>query len=173
MISIKDLTRDLAVARMPELLNLEHWWHEIESHEKPWDAQRMLEDSWSKRKWEMSFFAEDGIYIPGYVLGSMCTYPGHENKAQIRKIVVDGRQEYRGRGIGRQLVLAFLQKADELGMERTRFRVRVDNPAFTFYEKLGIRRENEIDRTRPDGVASYIYDDNILELIQKFGGYKS
>lgn len=67
---------------------------------------------------------------------------------------------YRGKGFGRQLVVATIQKARELGLERIQLSVYASNqPAISLYRRLEFVEEGRQKRGRlMDGV----YDDVIL-----------
>lgn len=161
MVTINKLTRDYLNEHMHSFLLLEPYWTAI--GDDAWTSGRMLEDL--PKKWDMSHYAAQDDHIIGYQFGCMCAHPGHEDKAYLKKIVVD--QSRRNSGAGRLLITSFLGSADSQGIERVRFRVRVDNPAVPFYDKLGFTRLPEIDNTRPDGVQSYMYEDNIKEMLKK------
>ena len=156
---IISLTKEYAVEKADEILALEHNWKEI--GDEAWDIDKLMLDL--PLKWELSHVALHDGKIVGYQIGCMCYYPRHSEKVQLNKIVVD--KAIRGFGIGRNLLRPFLQKSLDKGIERVRFRVRTDNPAVAFYDKLGFHREDGIDYTRIDKISSYFYDNSIKEVL--------
>jgi len=109
-------------------------------------------------KWEVSHIAMLGDEVVGYQIGSL-----RDNSIFLNKIIVDASK--RGLGIGKKLLKAFLEKASKNNIKNVIFRVRTDNPAVTFYDKLEFNKSSEIDKSRPDGVESYFYDTEISKVI--------
>jgi len=154
-VSIVLLTKGFALARAEEILALEHNWTEI--GDEPWNLDNLM--SKLPGKWELSHVALKDEDIIGYQIGSL-----KDGGVFLNKIVVD--QERRVNGTGRKLLKAFLSKSLEKGIERIRFKVRVDNAAVKFYGKLGFIPEKEIDHSRPDKIASHVYDTKIKDVIE-------
>jgi len=149
------LTQQYAANHSEQILSLEVFW--AETGDKPWTLDKLMFDL--PGKWDLSHVAlQDGEVI-GYQIGSFRT----EEVIYLNKIVIDSNS--RARGTGKSLLREFLQKGIESGRETVHFKVRADNPATGFYDKLGYQRRPEIDMTRPDGVASYFYDTNISEVL--------
>lgn len=159
LMEILPLTRELAIEKADEILALEHNWTEI--GDEAWDINNLLSDL--PLKWELSHFVLCHKKVVGYQIGCMCSYLGHNEKVQLKKIIVD--RSMRKLGIGRKLLKPFLEKSLEKGIETIRFRVRTDNPAVSFYDKLGFHREDGVDRTRTDKISSYFYDTSIREVL--------
>ncbi len=149
------LTKDYTIARADEILALEHNWKEI--GDDVWTIDNLLYEL--PMKWELSHAALYEGRIAGYQIGSL-----RQGNAFLNKIVVD--KETRGLGVGKKLLRSFLEKCSEKNLKRVRFRVRTDNPAISFYDKLGFRKISEIDYGRADGLPSYFYDSLIEEIIQ-------
>lgn len=152
---IINLTKNYTIEKADEILALEKNWAEI--GDDAWKVSNLLYEL--PMKWELSHAALDEKKIVGYQIGSL-----REENAFLHKIVVDkGR---RGAGIGRKLLLTFLERCLEKELERIRFRVRTDNPAVEFYDKLKFTRLEAIDYGRADGLPSYFYDTKIKEVLQ-------
>jgi ribosomal protein S18 acetylase RimI-like enzyme len=67
------------------------------------------------------------------------------------------RQDYRGRGIGRALIVATIEKARQQGLERIELEVFASNmPAIQLYKKVGFVSEGTKRRARKIDAA---YDD--------------
>ena len=155
-LQIVPLTKQLALHQAESILALEHNWTEI--GDEPWNLENLIYEL--PGKWELSHIALNHEDIVGYQIGSI-----REGHAFLNKIIVD--REKRVKSAGRGLLRAFLNKSLEKGLARVRFRVRVDNPAVGFYEKLGFVPKGELDYSRKDGVASYFYDTRIMDVIQR------
>ena len=151
------LTEEKAYHHASEILALEHNWKEI--GDESWTLENLTLDI--PHKWELSHLAllEEDHAVFGYQIGSL-----RDGILFLNKIVVDSSK--RASGAGRALIKAFLEKGLEKGLTRVRFRVRVDNPAVKFYEKLGFSRHESLDYTRKDGIASYFYDNDIRDMLQ-------
>lgn len=149
------LTREHAIEKADEILELEKNWTEI--GDEAWNYNNLLYEL--PLKWELSHVASYLGKIVGYQIGSL-----REGNAFLNKIVVDN--EKRGLGIGRKLLRAFLEKCTEKNLERIRFRVRTDNPAVEFYDKLKFTKLDGIDYGRADGLPSYFYDSLIRDVLQ-------
>ncbi len=148
------LIKDYAIGKADEILALENNWKEI--GDEAWNISNLLYEL--PMKWELSHVALHDDIVVGYQIGSL-----REGNAFLNKIVVDN--EKRGLGIGRKLLRAFLEKCTEKNLERIRFRVRTDNPAVEFYDKLKFTKLDGIDYGRADGLPSYFYDSLIRDVL--------
>ncbi len=157
---IINLTKDYAIERADEILALENNWKEI--GDEPWSIDNLLFEL--PMKWELSHVAIYEGKIIGYQIGSL-----REGNAFLNKILVD--KSKRGLGIGRKLLLAFFERCIEKKLDRIRFRVRTDNPAVKFYDKLKFARIEGIDYERADGLPSYFYDSSIREVLPNVKNY--
>jgi len=156
-IKIISLTQAYALEKAEEILALENNWTEI--GDESWNIDNLIYEL--PMKWELSHVALYDGKMVGYQIGSL-----RDNGVFLNKIVVS--REIRGKGIGKKLLKAFLGKSIEKGIQRVRFRVRIDNPAVEFYNKVGFIPEEKIDNSRPDGVESYFYDMIIEEVLANF-----
>ena len=154
-LQIVPLTKQLALHQAESILTLEHNWTEI--GDEPWNLGNIMYELLGK--WELSHIALNHGGVIGYQIGSI-----REGHAFLNKIIVDRKK--RVKSAGRGLLRAFLNESLKKGIERVMFRVRVDNPAVGFYEKLGFVPKRELDYSRKDGVASYFYDTRIMDVIQ-------
>jgi len=154
-VRIVPLTKELALDRLEDILALEDNWTEI--GDEPWNSDNLMYEL--PEKWELSYIAMGGEEIIGYQIGSL-----RDEVVYLHKIVID--QKKRVKGAGRKLLKAFLEKSLKKGIERVRFKVRTDNPAVGFYEKLDFIPEKEIDYSRSDGVGSYFYNTLIKNVIE-------
>jgi ribosomal protein S18 acetylase RimI-like enzyme len=155
-LKIIQLSKDYAEKNYREILALENNWKEI--GDEAWTIENLIYNL--PMKWELSHVALLDQDILGYQIGSF-----KDNASYLNKIVVD--KKARGLNIGRGLLRPFLKKSLESGIERVCFKVRVDNPAVKFYDKLGfIPMERDGPRSkRDDGKPSYFYDSKIREVI--------
>jgi RimJ/RimL family protein N-acetyltransferase len=98
----------------------------------------------------------------GRVVGWCDTMPGDPNQgtAQIGRLGMGVIQSHRGRGLGRRLAEATLQRARERGFEKIELGVFSSNAvAIALYQKLGFVEEGRKRRARKvDGT----YDDLVL-----------
>ncbi|MDO8509074.1 MAG: inositol monophosphatase family protein [Nanoarchaeota archaeon] len=148
------LTKELAVSKANELLALENNWVEI--GDSPWDINKLMFEL--PLKWELSHLAIHEGKIVGYQIGSL-----KEGNAFLNKIIVN--KDKRGLGIGKNLLKDFLDKCINNNIERIIFRVRTDNPAVQFYDKLKFSRKEGIEYGRGDGLPSYFYDTRIRDVL--------
>ncbi len=154
-VQIISLTEEYAEKNADKILALEHNWKEI--GDDPWNINNLMYQL--PNKWELSHAALLGGQIIGYQIGSL-----RDGKAFLNKIIID--REIRKTGAGKKLLKAFLEKANKLKLKNIIFRARIDNPAVIFYEKLGFKKDAELDRTRADGVESYFYNNVIKEILK-------
>ncbi len=156
-IDVIPLTNLYAKEKSDEILALEHNWTAI--GDEAWKIENLMMDL--PLKWELSNAALYKGKIIGYQIGSL-----KNQAAYLHKIIVDGK--LRSLGIGKKLLIAFLNKCLEKNIERICFLARVDNVgAVKFYEKLGFKHNKEIDRSRENGIESYFYDNLIKEVLSK------
>ena len=172
-LQIVPLTKQLALYQAESILALENNWKEI--GDEPWNLENLMYEL--PEKWELSHIALNHGGVIGYQIGclrdvrdkGLPDYLQHTVKDSyllpyLKKIVVD--RDARVLGVGKRLIKSFLEKLLEKGHNRLIFRVRTDNPAVKFYEKLRFTQREEIDRTRPDGVASYFYDSSVSDVLK-------
>lgn len=98
----------------------------------------------------------------GEIVGWCDAIPGASTAgtAHVGSLGMGVIKEYRGNGIGRQLLEATLSKAKELGLEKIELSVYASNEsAIGLYEKLGFSEEG---RKKKGRLADGIYDDVIL-----------
>ena len=155
MLEIKKLTKNFAIEHMKEILSLEYNWQEI--GDIPWTVDNLVMEL--ELKWELSHVAIYNKKIVGYQIGSL-----KDSKAFLNKIVVN--KEARNLGIGKKLLRKFLESCLKKNLDYLRFRVRTDNPAVAFYDKLGFKRKDELDYTRTDKIPSHFYDTLIKDAIK-------
>jgi Acetyltransferases len=74
-------------------------------------------------------------------------------------------ENYRRRGIGKQLLLSSMQKMREAyGAEEVYLEVRVSNyPAISLYEKLGYRKVKLLKHYYADGEDAYLMAKSLVE----------
>jgi len=173
-IKIIPLTQEYASKKAENILTLEHNWTEI--GDEPWNIDNLMYEL--PLKWELSHIALYDGNIVGYQIGclrdihdGLPTYLTNNvnNKVMqpyLKKLVID--KESRNLGIGKKLLKPFLEKLLKKEHDRIFFRVRTDNPAVRFYNKLGFHQIKEIDRTRPDGISSYFYDTVISDVLKMY-----
>jgi [ribosomal protein S18]-alanine N-acetyltransferase len=94
---------------------------------------------------DLLFVARYGREIAGYVMGEQL-----QDRAEVISLAVN--HEYRGRGIGRQLMHAVLMALRKHGEQRVFLMVRADNqPAINLYRSLGFRRVRRVPCYYHDG----------------------
>jgi ribosomal protein S18 acetylase RimI-like enzyme len=143
---IVNITRDYMVENLSKLLQMESNWTEID--EKSWNENNFLLDL--PYKWELSFAAEDGGEILGYLIGSKS-----ENTTRVNKIAV--RREYRKNHVGTSLMRKFEVACLERGLYDVEFKALVDNtPAHNFYTSLGYEKQ-PLPVKGTDGKMRYVY----------------
>jgi ribosomal protein S18 acetylase RimI-like enzyme len=123
--------RSLAAIRemrwMARLSPFVWWWAQ---------ADPAFRDSFNGFVWEEPLAAGRGRQVIGNV--SLNRAPGNRQRRIICNVVV--QEEYRGRGIGRQLTEAAIAEAWELGAEGVVLQVYEDNPpALQLYTGLGFQ----------------------------------
>ncbi len=155
MLEIKKLTKNFAIKYAEAILSLEKNWQEI--GDIPWTVDNLIMEL--ELKWKLSHVVIYNKKIVGYQIGSL-----KEDSAFLNKIVVD--KEARNLGIGKKLLKKFLESCLQKNLDYLRFRVRTDNPAVAFYDKLGFKRKNKLDYTRADKTPSYFYDTLIKDAIK-------
>ncbi|MEM3113227.1 MAG: GNAT family N-acetyltransferase [Candidatus Pacearchaeota archaeon] len=153
-LKIITLSKEYAIKNTEEILKLEKNWVEI--GDEPWTIDNLMYEL--PMKWKLSHVALYNGKIVGYQIGSL-----KDNVIFLNKIITD--KGYRGLGIGKKLLKEFMEKSLQEGIKRIHFRVRVDNPAVMFYNKLGFKPNEKLDYQRKDGIASYYYDNEIEKVI--------
>ncbi|HET7728174.1 MAG TPA: GNAT family N-acetyltransferase [Candidatus Limnocylindrales bacterium] len=104
--------------------------------------------------------------LDGELAGCLTLVPGpggpyseteRPGEAGIRMLGVDPRRQ--GRGVGRALMLAAIERARAAGARRLTLVVRADNPpAHALYRRLGFRRAPDRDFTPTPGVELQGYE---------------
>lgn len=104
--------------------------------------------------------------LDGELAGCLTLVPGpggpyaeteRPGEAGVRMLGVDPRRQ--GRGVGRALMLAAVERARAGGAQRLTLVVRADNPpAHALYRKLGFRRAPERDFTPSPGIELEGYE---------------
>ncbi len=162
------LTRDCALAYHKKILELETNWSEI--GDQPWGKDNLLLELPSK--WNLSNIALFEGKPVGYQVGSICDVIGHGihlngkgnyHQLFLNKILVD--KSMRGMGIAKGLLKKFLEQGLKLEKDLVIFKVRTDNPAVAFYDKLEFKKMDEL-AIRPDGVKSFVYNTEIRKVIK-------
>ncbi|MFH1358916.1 MAG: GNAT family N-acetyltransferase [archaeon] len=153
-LEILQLSKEFCEKISNKILKLEKNWVEI--GDEAWNIDNLMYEL--PLKWEVSHVALIGDEVVGYQIGSL-----RDNSVFLNKIIVDASK--RGLGIGKKLLKAFLEKASKNNIKNVIFRVRTDNPAVTFYDKLEFNKVEGVDKTRSDGIDSYFYDTEISKVI--------
>ncbi|WP_127478112.1 ribosomal protein S18-alanine N-acetyltransferase [Sulfurivermis fontis] len=105
---------------------------------------------------------EDGGAVRGYVL---LLFNAGTSLARMYSIAVD--PQYRGRGIGRQLMLAAEQAALAQDCVTLRLEVRVDNASsIALYESMGYRRFGVYDDYYEDHMDALRYEKRLLPSLR-------
>ncbi|RLF88826.1 ribosomal-protein-alanine N-acetyltransferase [Thermococci archaeon] len=93
--------------------------------------------------------------LEGRIVGYVITRMRSRTEGHVVAIAVD--PEYRGRGIGKSLVLRAMKILREKGSRRVRLEVRVSNEvAISLYKSLGFEIEGVIRRYYMDGEDAYL-----------------
>jgi [SSU ribosomal protein S18P]-alanine acetyltransferase (EC 2.3.1.128) len=123
------------------------------------------------REWGEAFFVAlvEGSVV-GYIMPRIET--GFSNLKSFIPLVKKGHvvsiavlENYRRRGIGKQLLLSSMQKMREAyGAEEVYLEVRVSNyPAISLYEKLGYRKVKLLKHYYADGEDAYLMANSLVE----------
>lgn len=148
---IVNITRDYMVKNLDKLFAIELNWTDI--GEEPWKKENFLLDL--PLKWELSFAAENGDSIIGYLIGSEYT----PKVSRVHKIVVD--YLYRGHGIGKQLMEQYFGACLEKDIKYSQLKVFPENkPANEFYIKLGYQKTGE--EKGVDNLLRYVYEKKLI-----------
>ena len=92
---------------------------------------------------EVWVIEEDGEII-AYIL-----YIIYDRMAHLISIAV--HPNHRGKGLGRKLISKMEEEAKRQGAERVWLEVKANNPARTFYRRLGYREIIRVERYYPNG----------------------
>ncbi len=157
ILKIIPLTKEYAIDNSDNILKLERNW--IEIGDIPWNLENLLYDL--PMKWDLSYVSKFNNQFIGYQIASK-----QRDNVFLHKIIVD--QSVRGIGVGKKLLYELLKKSTEYGFEKINFKVRLDNKAYGFYDKLGFKKLDEIDHSRPDGIKCYYYDTVIKDVMGNF-----
>lgn len=152
---IISLSKEYAMQNAELILDLEQFWQEI--GDGVWTLENLLLTI--PGKWKLSHVALEHDKIIGYQVGSLY----EEDSVYLNKIVVN--LDIRRKGCGRGLLKQFLEKSLKIGREQVKFKVRTENPAANFYDRLGFLKKAELDYSRPNGVTSFFYDTSIKDVL--------
>ncbi len=123
-------------------------------------------DIWTKlyfeklyRQYSETFFvAEINREVVGYVLG----YLKSEKLGWVKAVAVS--PDFRGQGIGNEMINFITHRLGEMGAENIGLRIRISNQAsISFYRKLGFKIAGTDKSYFPNGEDAYI-------LEKKLGG---
>jgi [ribosomal protein S18]-alanine N-acetyltransferase len=114
---------------------------------------------WSQRSFENELEHKYGIFLVGLIEGKIAAYGGTWvliDEAHVTNVVV--REDLRGHGIGRKLMIDLLEQARKKGATCATLEVRQSNQAaLSLYEKLGFYqatvRKNYYPDNREDAVV--------------------
>jgi ribosomal protein S18 acetylase RimI-like enzyme len=125
---IINLTRYYLIRNMDRFLEMEPNW--TDTGQPPWTKENFLLDL--PLKWELSFAAEIGSSIAGYIIGSEHT----QKLSRVNKIVVDSF--YQRKGIGEKLMNRYFEACQQKGIKKSEIKAMVGyEPANNLYTKLG------------------------------------
>lgn len=107
---------------------------------------------WSQRSFENELEHKYGIFLVGFLDGEICAYGGVwilVDEAHVTNVVV--RENLRGQGIGRRLMIELLERAKEKGALCATLEVRASNAAaIHLYETLGFVQSTIRKKYYPD-----------------------
>ena len=130
-IRIVKITRNYMIKNLDKFFAIESNWTDL--GEKPWKKENFLLDL--PLKWELSFAAEKGNSIIGYIIGSKYD----SEISRVNKIMVVSR--YRRCGIGKQLMEKYFAACLKKGMKKSELKALVENDAANrFYVRLGYQK---------------------------------
>ncbi len=107
---------------------------------------------WSQRSFENELEHKYGVFLVGFLEGEICAYGGVwilVDEAHVTNVVV--RENLRGQGIGRRLMIELLEKARTKGAVCATLEVRASNAsAIHLYETLGFVQTTVRKKYYPD-----------------------
>ena len=109
------------------------------------DLQIYIED-FGQKTGDLAYVAEKGRQIVGAVWVRFIKDYGYLND-QTPSLSISLLPDYRGQGIGGQLMQTILSALKREGYQQVSLSVSKDNPAFRFYQRLGFQliKERETD----------------------------
>ncbi len=132
----------------------------------------MEREVFSVDNWPIEWFYEgvndpDGYYYMAYIGDTLVGYCGMyninsitPNYCKIATLAV--KQEFRQKGIGKELMLKMLDTAKELGLDRTKLEVNTKNGAIKLYEALGFKieelKEGYFEKSGDDAYIMWRYE---------------
>jgi perosamine synthetase len=129
-IIVRGLDEYSLIGNWSEIHALEHNWTSL--GESAWQIENFRREL--PGKWELSNYAIDGNKVVGYMISSFDAF--NRNIARINKILVD--RDCRGKGIATRLWEDFIERCDELGVDKIKLRALKDNDvANKFYRNRG------------------------------------
>jgi [ribosomal protein S18]-alanine N-acetyltransferase len=139
---------------IPDILAIEHVTHSA---------------PWSQRSFENELEHKYGIFLVGFVEGKIVAYGGCwvlVDEAHVTNVVV--REDMRGQGIGKKLMVDLLDKAKQKGALCATLEVRSSNQAaLHLYEKLGFSQTTVRKRYYPDN-----HEDAIVMMLDDLVAWK-
>lgn len=107
---------------------------------------------WSQKSFENELEHKYGVFLVGLIDGEVCAYGGVwilVDEAHVTNVVV--RENLRGQGIGRRLMIELLEKAKSKGAVCATLEVRASNAgAIHLYETLGFVQSTVRKKYYPD-----------------------
>ena len=124
--------------------------------------QEVFSKPWSKKSFADSIAKPENLYLTAYEAGELvgyCGLWGVGDEGQITHVCV--KASARGKGIGKALVLAMLEKGRERGLQAFTLEVRVGNtPARELYKKVGFAeagiRKGFYDAPKEDAMIMWL-----------------
>ena len=124
--------------------------------------QQVFSQPWSRKSFAESIAKSENLYLVAKeseeVLG-YCGLWGVGDEGQITHVCV--KESARGKGVGKQLLLAMLEKGKERGLQAFTLEVRVSNtPARELYKKVGFAeagiRKGFYDAPKEDAMIMWL-----------------
>jgi ribosomal protein S18 acetylase RimI-like enzyme len=97
------------------------------------------------RSGDICFVAEEGGRIIGAAWVRIMNDYGHMEEG-VPSWAISVHKEYRGQGIGTELMKAVLKELKAQGYDRTSLSVQKENPAWHLYKRLGFEVAEETDQ---------------------------
>lgn len=124
--------------------------------------EAVFSQPWSKKSFADSIAKSENLYLTAYENGELvgfCGLWGVGEEGQITHVCV--KDTARGKGIGKALVLAMLEKGKERGLQAFTLEVRVSNtPARELYKKVGFTeagiRKGFYDAPKEDAMIMWL-----------------